>query len=185
MQVLLWVFLLGAISGQPTFSDNCLNFNLTSGTCLGCVDGFFLQYFFCLPCAPLCLCSSQVNYCDSCMVVDDYINSLTAISVRFGDRCFFCDAFIPNCLTCITNSTCQQCYGGYYLANLTSEGQGIEIGCSSTVCTANCELCESSSECKQCQQGYFLDTTTKTCSASLCQVNCSECDTVTTCKICS
>lgn len=65
LTLLILTFMLPIIMAQPepVWTDNCINVNQTSGTCLECIDGFYLEYFLCLPCAPLCNCLSQFNYC--------------------------------------------------------------------------------------------------------------------------
>lgn len=63
----LWALLallaLVACQPEPVWTDNCVTANSTSGTCITCIQGFYLEYFLCLPCAPLCTCTSQYNYC--------------------------------------------------------------------------------------------------------------------------
>ncbi len=67
--IMIIFLLLGIIHSQPTTNDNCLVFNASlsaAGTCYECVPGFYLVFFFCLPCAPLCICNSSANFCLSC-----------------------------------------------------------------------------------------------------------------------
>ena len=59
---ILLILILTHSQPIPTLTDNCLSVS-SQGSCLQCVVGFYLEYFVCLPCAPLCTCSSQYNYC--------------------------------------------------------------------------------------------------------------------------
>lgn len=48
---------------QPTPTDSCINYNTNYSVCTQCLPGLYLEYFFCIPCNPLCACSSNKNYC--------------------------------------------------------------------------------------------------------------------------
>lgn len=63
ISVLLLAILVTIISGQPVASDNCLNYNSNNSVCTECFSGYYLEYYFCVPCNPRCACSSQYDYC--------------------------------------------------------------------------------------------------------------------------
>ncbi len=129
---------------QPYPPDNCLVLNpVTGSTCSQCAPGFYLEYFLCFPCAPLCLCSTQYNYCESCISLPyQSNNNYTAIHVPNQKRCVLCYALIPNCLKCRDITHCDICFGGYYL--VPTNGGAV---CSNTTCQINCDICSSSTSC--------------------------------------
>lgn len=129
---------------QPTPSDNCLIYNADNSVCSACRDGFYLAYYFCAPCSPLCSCSSSRSYCDNCrdFSIHDQL-PIELSSYRDADRCRFCNVSIPNCLTCSSSSNCSACFNGRYLDPTTQL-------CSNDTCTPNCELCASPSACRIC-----------------------------------
>lgn len=62
----LWMvslLLLNKTISQPTASDSCVLYNSTNSVCTRCLPGLYLQYYFCIPCNPLCTCSSNLNFC--------------------------------------------------------------------------------------------------------------------------
>jgi hypothetical protein len=168
---------------EPVWTDNCLIVT-NAGTCQQCVPGFYLEYFLCLPCAPLCLCTSQYNYCQSCMQLPYKVttHSLTPIfSQEFG-RCFLCDQFINYCMACNSTTYCSRCSDGYYpipTGNSTGEFASTCTG----LCSNNCELCAGPILCELCIPGYYLNPQTKSCTAQ-CGDNCTICLNSTTCKEC-
>ena len=124
---------------EPVWTDNCINVNQTSGTCLQCIAGFYLEYFLCLPCAPLCNCISQYNYCQSCISIS-YKNSTfnkAPLLVPQASRCYLCEAFIPYCLACSSQTYCTECFGGYYPVISNNKGQ-ITSMCSADTCQTHC-----------------------------------------------
>ncbi len=170
---------------EPVWTDNCINVNQTSGTCLECIDGFYLEYFLCLPCAPLCICLSQFNYCQSCMAIQYKNSSFNKLPllVPQASRCYLCEAFIPYCLTCTSQTYCTACFGGYYPVISNNKGQTTSV-CSTEICLTNCQICKDATQCSLCLPGYFLDTQNNICSNGLCRANCTQCSSNTECKYC-
>lgn len=99
--LLLLPLLVAAALSQPTPSDNCLVWNNNLSVCEECFDGFFLIYYFCSPCNPLCSCSNVSNFCESCrnVTVDSELG-LELVTYRAEGYCHFCNDSILNCLIC-------------------------------------------------------------------------------------
>lgn len=151
MKTLLFIVLVVPIvmgQPQPNFSDNCLVQN-AAGTCSTCREGFYLEIFLCLPCAPLCRCYSQYNYCEQC-VNRTFQNTKNyyqlSVYSEERQRCLYCYIYMPFCLQCTNHTHCSQCFGGRYPLS-SSAG----TNCSNLICQANCEICHNSTACELCQ----------------------------------
>ena len=159
LNTLITLTLIVALSAQPipVWTDNCISVT-SAGTCAQCVEGFYLEYFLCLPCAPLCRCSSQYNYCESCMSISykDTNYSTLAVYQPAASKCVFCYTLIPNCLECADSSHCTKCFGGYFIVKYSNS-----TICSNTTCNSNCEICADALTCEQCTAGFYLDRLTK------------------------
>ena len=68
--MLLLIIMIALINSQPTNSDSCVKWNNNAGICEQCLEGFLLEYFFCIPCNRLCTCSSDQDYCDTCIHIE-------------------------------------------------------------------------------------------------------------------
>lgn len=77
-----------------------------------------------------------------------------------------------NCKKCTTQSTCSQCYDGYYLDTSTSACMACDYKC------IKCQVVNSISKCSACEDGAYLDTNTLTC--KLCPMGAKTCADATT-----
>lgn len=113
------IIIIGAIlticSCQPTFSDNCAVFNPTTSVCQQCNPGFYLQFFFCIPCNPNCVCTSKNDFCGSCLVLPyNGLNFHSYLHERVN-QCILCNSSMSYCLECTNLQICTKCYNGQYL----------------------------------------------------------------------
>ena len=145
---LIFSFLCYFAQSQPTFSDNCLVWNAITSVCQQCNVGFYLQYFFCIPCNPNCACSSKHDFCQNCLILQ--YNGLNFHSYHHHglDQCFLCNASMPYCLQCSNSQFCTKCFNGQYLVEQT-DADGAVIGqyCSQDTCQPNCQICLNSMKC--------------------------------------
>ncbi len=70
---------------------------------------------------------------------------------------------IPNCTTCSTATSCQQCEPGYFISSL--------MRCQA--CISNCTACSNNATCDTCNSGYFFNLTSLQCDP--CFTNCLSC----------
>jgi|JI6StandDraft_1071083.scaffolds.fasta_scaffold04068_1 proprotein convertase subtilisin/kexin type 5 len=175
----LTLLLLASVVAQPTPSDQCKVYDYVNGVCSQCVETYYLQVYFCLPCAPLCLCQNSSNFCTQCLTVSRGRYDVASYYDASLNRCWYCDEFMNNCAICDNALTCKLCYGGYLIDPATNQ-------CSNNTCTGNCQICNSDKvTCKICQDGFNLDTTTGLCDAVTCQSNCLVCKNSTACLRCN
>ncbi len=136
------ILIFMSVITQPTPSDNCLNYNVNNGVCQQCVSGFYLQYYFCLPCSPRCQCSSRNNFCESCIQTN--INDLYIASYHDQNlnQCILCSSVIENCLKCDHAFNCSKCFNGSYkVQEKDINGVVTKVYCSQYQCTNNCQFC--------------------------------------------
>ena len=111
--LLLSLYLLATLHAQPTPipTDNCLRLIAAGNTCAECNQGFYLEYFVCLPCAPLCSCSSQHDYCQNCTSLPYKHTNYQQLAIYSPQqtRCLLCSTLIPGCLECSSALTCTTC----------------------------------------------------------------------------
>lgn len=113
-----------------------------------------------------------------------------------------CKACIPNCINCVTSTSCLSCGSGYYLYSGTCTSScpsGFFANTGNNTCTGcipPCQTCNSSSICLSCSTGY-LDSSkcTLQCNytsyissnfvCTLCAAPCTSCYSSTLCMSCS
>lgn len=176
MKWLLLLFVVGGVIAQPTPSDHCKTYNVTYGVCTACVETYYLQVYFCLPCAPLCLCQNSTNYCAQCLTESRGSYNVTSYYDPVLMRCWYCDEYMNNCAICNGPTSCQLCYGGFLVD--PDSGQ-----CSNNSCTGNCQICKDQTTCRVCQDGFYLNG--GLCDAATCQNNCIVCANSTACSTCN
>ena len=100
--------------------------------------------------------------------------------------CSTCTSTIPNCFSCDTSTTCNECNPMYYLTSSSTCAR----------CVAACEFCTNNSACIECSlyatlqannlctcdTGAFMNTTIQAC--QICNPGCLAC-TATTCTQCA
>lgn len=172
MLLVVWV------RAQPTPSDHCFAYNLTYGVCTQCIPTYYLQVYFCLPCAPLCLCQDATNFCTQCLTVSRGSFNVTSYYDPTLTRCWYCDEYMSNCAICDSPIACKVCYGGVLVDPNTNQ-------CSNNTCTGNCQICKDATNCAVCQDSFNLNVATGQCDAAPCQSNCLVCVNSTACKTCN
>ncbi|ELP94565.1 protein serine/threonine kinase, putative [Entamoeba invadens IP1] len=173
--------------------------------CVRCSESFYSSNYKCEMCSDTCgECLSSSEYCISCNQTTFLVNNKCASNDELKEKCqqlsivggcancndgyyrvsFACEKCLPECETCLTNTTCLTCnlehfktYSG--VCKLKNETLGCsgnidsEYGCSSCEdwyylenkechkCSDNCEKCKQFVTCEYCTNKYVLDKTQK------------------------
>ncbi|ELP93685.1 protein serine/threonine kinase, putative [Entamoeba invadens IP1] len=173
--------------------------------CLRCSESFYSSKYKCEMCSDTCgECLSSSEYCISCNQTTFLVNNKCASNDELKEKCqqlsivggcancndgyyrvsFSCEKCLPECETCLTNTTCLTCNSEHFktysgVCKLKNETLGCsgnidsEYGCSSCEdwyylenkechkCSDNCEKCKQFGTCEYCTDKYVLDKTQK------------------------
>ncbi|CAD8092786.1 unnamed protein product [Paramecium primaurelia] len=117
-------------------SQNCQQFSTTTGNCVQCASGFYLNW--------------QYNSFVSQVSTDanPYFNN-------FPSQCSACT--ISNCLTCTGPTVCTTCQNGYFWQTsqyLQQPSNGSQGSCQP--CMQGCQTCSNNQSCQTCFSGYYM-----------------------------
>ncbi|CAD8182852.1 unnamed protein product [Paramecium pentaurelia] len=117
-------------------SQNCQQFSTTTGNCVQCASGFYLNW--------------QYNSFVSQVSTDanPYFNN-------FPSQCSACT--ISNCITCTGPTVCTTCQNGYFWQTsqyLQQPSNGSQGSCQP--CMQGCQTCSNNQSCQTCFSGYYM-----------------------------
>ncbi|EAS06333.3 Serine/Threonine kinase, putative (macronuclear) [Tetrahymena thermophila SB210] len=157
------------IEGTCQRIPNCQVINLTLGSCMQCLDGFYQnESQQCLPCDPSCTTCIEGGICSTCAPGYSFLN--------LSFTCTKCDLYAntTNCAACVQSDLivqCIKCLSGYYLNTQNNTCQPCPNNCQRCAVQADlvkCIVCKSDPNILQDVSGNCLS-----CRDSL--PNCSSC----------
>ncbi|CAD8207029.1 unnamed protein product [Paramecium pentaurelia] len=164
------------IGGICVTNNNCLTFDLNTGVCTKCANGYYNVMAEFTP-------SEYFDTTESTWTSTNY-----PLYFQNINQCKTCNAD-ASCKSCNFLKQCTECIDGYYLTGTTCT-QCIS-GCQKCSDTTTCSVClttynlTNSNTCLSCSTTQYFDTQNKTCGECNTINNCLTCSNSNTCTKCS